>query len=65
MRFMAKKPKQKWQAEARAKLEEMGIGYTELAERIGANEGTVRQVMCKNVAPGVKNKICDYLGIKE
>lgn len=60
---MSKKPKQQWQIEVRTKLEELGIGYQELADRAGLNEGSVRQAMCKDVAPGIKRKICDYLGI--
>ena len=62
---MAKKPKLAWQVMARSKLDEMGIGYKELAEQIGTPEGTVRQVMCKNVSPGVRSKICKHLNIEE
>lgn len=62
---MAKKPKAKWQIAVRAKLEEMGIGYRELANRMGENEGSVRQVMCKDNQPILKRKICKYLNIKE
>lgn len=61
---MAKKPKKKWQIEVRAKLDNMGIGYRELAERINAKEGSVRQVMCKDNQPILREKICEYLGIK-
>lgn len=62
---MAKKPKKLWQVEVRNKLEIMGIGYKELAERTGLNGGTIRQCMCKDNTPGVREKICDYLGIKD
>jgi len=62
---MAKKPKAKWQIAVRTKLDEMGIGYKELAQRIGENEGSVRQAMCKNTYPILKRKICDYLNIKD
>lgn len=62
---MAKKPKAKWQIAVRAKLEEMGIGYKELASRMGENEGSIRQVMCKNNQPILKEKICNYLNIKD
>lgn len=61
---MAKKPKEEWQTEVRKKLDIMGIGYKELAERIGLKEGSVRQAMCKNNCPGIKKKICDYFKIK-
>ncbi|MCB6992400.1 hypothetical protein LI177_02735 [bacterium 210820-DFI.6.37] len=60
---MAKKPKEKWQVAVRAKLEEMGIGYKELAERMGEKEGCVRQAMCKPGMPILKKKIRDYLNI--
>lgn len=62
---MAKKPKARWQIEVRAKLDEMGIGYKELAERTGENEGSIRQVMCKDNQPILRKKICNYLNIKE
>lgn len=62
---MAKKPKAKWQIAVRVKLEEMGIGYKELSERMGENEGSIRQVMCKDNQPILKRKICDYLNIKD
>lgn len=62
---MAKKPKAKWQIAVRVKLDEMGIGYRELSERMGENEGSIRQVMCKDNQPILKRKICDYLNIKE
>lgn len=62
---MAKKPKAKWQIAVRVKLDEMGIGYRELSERMGENEGSIRQVMCKDNQPILKQKICDYLNIKE
>lgn len=62
---MAKKPKLKWQIEVRNKLEAMGIGYKELAERTGLNEGSIRKCMCNNLYPGIRNKICTYLGIEE
>lgn len=62
---MAKKPKEEWQIEVRRKLEAMGIGYKELAERLGLNDGTVRQAMCKNTCPGIKKQICNYFNIKQ
>lgn len=62
---MAKKPKARWQIAVRSKLEEMGIGYRELADRMGENEGCVRQVMCKDNQPILRGKICNYLNIKE
>lgn len=62
---MAKKPKKQWQIDVRAKLDSMGIGYMELAERIDANEGSVRQVMCKDNQPILRKKICEYLGIEQ
>ena len=62
---MAKKPKAKWQIAVRTKLDEMGIGYKELAQRMGENEGSLRQVMCKDNQPILKRKICDYLNIKD
>ena len=62
---MAKKPKAKWQIAVRAKLEEMGIGYKELAGRMGENEGSIRQVMCKDNQPMLRGKICNYLNIKD
>jgi DNA-binding HxlR family transcriptional regulator len=62
---MAKKPKEKWQIEVRARLEDMGIGYKELAERIpGMNERTLNKAMCTNRYPGIRKKICDYLNIE-
>jgi len=61
---MAKKPKKKWQIEVRGKLDAMGIGYNELAERIGENSGSVRQAMCKDSLPVLSKKICDYFGIE-
>lgn len=62
---MAKKPKARWQIAVRSKLEEMGIGYRELADRMGENEGSIRQVMCKDNQPILRGKICKYLNIKE
>jgi len=61
---LAKKPKLKWQIEVRNKLEEMGIGYKELAERTELSEGTIRKCMCTNNYPGIQDKICHYLGIE-
>lgn len=58
-----RKPKEKWQAEARTKLELIGFGYKELADKIGCTEGTVRQAMCKSTLPGIKSKICEYLEV--
>jgi hypothetical protein len=62
---MPKRPKETWQIETRSKLEQMGIGYGELAERLGYEPGTVRQAMCRNYNDKIKSKICSYLGIKE
>ncbi len=62
---MAKRPRESWQAEAKAKMEKLGIGYKELGERIGYKQGTVGQAMCRNHNPIIKQKICDYLGIAE
>lgn len=61
---MAKKPKKEWQIAVRAKLDIMGIGYQELADRIGEKEGCVRQVMCKDNQPILKEKICRYLDVE-
>ena len=58
-----KKPKAKWQIATRAKLDEMGIGYRELAERIGETEALVNQAMCKDNMPRIRNKICENLKI--
>lgn len=60
---MAKKPKTKWQIAVRSKLELMGIGYQELADRIDEKEGSIRQVMCKDNMPILRDKICKYLGV--
>lgn len=60
---MAKKPKKKWQIAAIGKLQAMGIGYGELAERIEDSYNNVNQVMCKDNMPGIRKKICDYLGL--
>lgn len=61
---MAKKPKEKWQIEVKAKLDALGVTYSELAQELELNEGSVRQVMCKDNMPGVKAKVCGYLGIE-
>lgn len=61
---MAKKPKEKWQIEVRAKLDTLGVTYSELAHELDLKEGTVRQVMCKDNMPRVKSKICEYLGVE-
>lgn len=61
---MAKKPKKQWQIDVRIKLDQMGIGYKELADRMGENEGSIRQVMCKDTMPKLKQKIIEYLGIE-
>ncbi|WP_425755130.1 hypothetical protein ACPW7J_09670 [Ihubacter sp. rT4E-8] len=61
---MAKKPKTKWQINVRSKLEFMGIGYQELADRMGEREGSIRQVMCQDNMPRLRDKICNYLGVE-
>ena len=61
---MAKRPKEKWQAEARARLEELGIGYKELGEAIGETSASVNQAMCKGVSKRVIAKICEHLGVE-
>lgn len=61
---MAKKPKKPWQIAVRAKLELLGIGYKELAERIGENPESIRQLMSKDNMPRLRGKVCDYLNIK-
>ena len=63
--ILAKKPKLKWQVEAKAELETRGMTYTELGEAIGVSYFMVNQAMCKDCLPGTKKKICDYLGIAE
>lgn len=63
--ILAKKPKLKWQAEAKAELETRGMTYTELGEAIGVSYFMVNQAMCKDCLPGTKKKICEYLGIAE
>lgn len=60
---MAKRPKTRWQIDMRTKLDQMGIGCKELADRAGLNAGSVRQAMCKDGLPGVKKRISEYLGI--
>ena len=62
---MAKKPKKEWQIAVRAKLDSMGIGYNELADRISESRQCVRQVMCKDNQPKLKEKICQYLNVDE
>lgn len=62
---MAKKPKKEWQIAVRAKLDSMGIGYQELANRIGEKEPCIRQVMCKDNQPILREKICKYLDVTE
>jgi hypothetical protein len=61
---LAKKPKENWQIEVRAKLDSMGIGYRELSEFMNENEGSIRQVMCKDNQPILRSKICNYLNIE-
>ena len=60
-----KKPKERWQAYAKAELEIRGMTYAELAEAIGLTYGVVNQDLCKSCMPGAKKKICEYLGITE
>lgn len=60
-----KKPKERWQAYAKAELEIRGMTYAELAEAIGLTYGVVNQSLCKSCMPGAKKKICEYLGITE
>lgn len=62
---MAKRPKKPWQISVRAKLDAMGIGYNELAERIDESSECVRQVMSKDNQPKLRGKICKYLDIPE
>ena len=62
---MAKKPKKAWQIAVRSKLDLMGIGYLELAERINEKEPCIRQVMCKDNQPNLREKICKYLEIEQ
>ena len=61
---MAKKPKKQWQIDVRMRLDQMGIGYKELADRMGENEGSIRQLMCKDNQPILKKKVCEYLGVQ-
>ena len=60
-----KKPKERWQAYAKAELEIRGMTYAELAEAIGLTYGVVNQALCKSCMPAAKKKICEYLGITE
>lgn len=60
-----KKPKEKWQAYAKAELEIRGMTYAELAKAIGLSHCMVKQALCKSHLPGAKKKICEYLGITE
>ena len=57
------KPKKKWQVAVIANLQTMGFSYSDLAERIGESYNNVNQVMCKDNMPGIRKKICDYLGL--
>ena len=59
-----KKPKKEWQVAVKSKCDFMGISYKELAERVGVNAGTLKQAMAKDNVPGVRAKVCEYLGIK-
>ena len=61
---MPKRPKEKWQIEVRTALDERGITYKDLADIVGASESSIRQVMCKDNMPGVKSKMCHYLGVE-
>ena len=54
-----------WQVAVRSRMFELGIGYRELAEAVGASYDTVRQVVTKDVSPGVKKRICEYLKVEE
>lgn len=54
-----------WQVAVRSRMFELGIGYRELAEAVGASYDTVRQVVTKDVSPGVKKRICEYLEVAE
>lgn len=62
---MAKKPKEEWQIAVRGELDKKGIGYKELAEEMGESEGCIRQVMCKDNQPILRDKICKHLNISE
>lgn len=62
---LAKKPKTAWQIAVRTELDKMGIGYKELADEMGENEGSIRQVMCKDNQPFLKAKILKHLKIEE
>ena len=59
------KPRKPWQVAVRAKMFELGIGYRELAEAVGTTYDSVRQVVTKDVSPGIKKRICEYLGVEE
>ena len=59
------KAREQWQVAVRSKMFELGIGYRELAEAVGASYDTVRQVVTKGVSPGVRKRICDYLGVSD
>ena len=54
-----------WQVAVRSRMFELGIGYRELAEAVGASYDTVRQVVTKDVSPGIKKRICEYLEVAE
>ena len=54
-----------WQVAVRSRMFELGIGYKELAEAVGASYDTVRQVVTKDVSPGIKKRICEYLEVEE
>lgn len=53
-----------WQVAVRSRMFELGIGYRELAEAVGASYDTVRQVVTKDVSPGIKKRICEYLKVE-
>lgn len=63
--MLAKKPKTAWQIAVRIELDKRGIGYKELAEEMGENEGNIRQLMCKDNQPILKGKILKHLNINE
>lgn len=61
---LAKKPKEQWQIDVRCELDRRGLGYKELAEEMGENEGNIRQAMCKNNQPLLRDRILNYLDIE-
>ena len=54
-----------WQVAVRSRMFELGIGYRELAEAVGASYDSVRRVVTKDVSPGIKKRICEYLKVTE